>query len=107
MGASLNSERDCRSGMVSVVQCVHDRANLFAAGLPTKAPAFFVLVIRDFGGRQDFGAPRAGQHRQIELAAFDKLLGKSPAARPSGALLQISKTRPSPPRLMRSSVLLQ
>jgi LacI family transcriptional regulator len=29
------------------------RANLFAAGLPTKAPAFFVLVIRDFGGRQD------------------------------------------------------
>jgi LacI family transcriptional regulator len=28
------------------------RANLFAAGLPTKAPAFFVLVIRDFGGRQ-------------------------------------------------------
>lgn len=29
------------------------RANLFAAGLPTKAPAFFVLVIRDLGGRQD------------------------------------------------------
>lgn len=29
------------------------RSNLFAAGLPTKAPAFFALIIRDFGGRQD------------------------------------------------------
>lgn len=28
------------------------RVNLFAAGLPTKTPPFFALVIRDFGGRQ-------------------------------------------------------
>lgn len=29
------------------------RANLFAAGLPTKTSLFFLLVIRDFGGTQD------------------------------------------------------
>lgn len=29
------------------------RANLFAAGLPTKTSLFFLLVIRDFGGSQD------------------------------------------------------
>jgi len=31
------------------------RTNLFAAGLPTGVPLFFVLVIRDFGGPQDAG----------------------------------------------------